>query len=249
MMPHNCEATPLRIAMWCGPRNISTALMRAWENRPDTFVVDEPLYAYYLHATGADHPLREEIIARCETDWRRVVQSLTHDTRPGKSIYYQKQMTHHFLPQIERGWLADVTNCFLIREPREMLVSYLKKMPTPTFADTGYPQLQDLFRHVRQMTDKAPPVIDARDVLTDPRRTLGLLCAALGVPFHDAMLSWPPGARDSDGLWAAHWYPEVEQTTGFGPYQPHDTPLPRELDCLYEQCREVYAELYNHRLR
>ncbi|MCE9551790.1 MAG: HAD family hydrolase [Planctomycetes bacterium] len=235
--------------MWCGPRNISTALMRAWENRPDTFVVDEPLYAVYLATTRADHPLREEIVQRCETDWRAVVRSLTQDTRPGRTIYYQKQMSHHFLPQIERGWLADVTNCFLIREPREMLVSYLKKMPVPSFADTGYPQLQDLFRHVRQFTGQTPPVIDSRDVLTNPGRTLGLLCETLGVPFTEAMLQWPPGPRESDGLWAAHWYPEVEQTTGFGAYRPPTTKLPPELDGRYQQCREVYEELYEHRLR
>ena len=248
-MTNYTEASPLRIAMWCGPRNISTALLRAWENRPDTFVVDEPLYAFYLQASGADHPLRDEITQRCETDWRRVVQQLTTETRPGCTIHYQKQMSHHFLPQIERGWLAEVTNCFLIREPREMLVSYLKKMPTPSFADTGYPQLQDLFRNVRSTTGRTPPVIDARDVLTDPRRTLSLLCETLGVPFTEAMLHWPPGARESDGLWAAHWYPEVEKTTGFGPYRPQTASLPPELNTLYQQCRAVYEELYEHRLR
>jgi hypothetical protein len=243
------DTSPLRIAMWCGPRNISTALMRAWENRPDTFVVDEPFYAFYLKTTGADHPLREEIVRRCETDWRNVVHSLTHDTRPGKTIYYQKQMSHHFLPQIDRGWLADVTNCFLIREPREMLVSYLKKMPTPTFADTGYPQLQEIFGHVRTMTGRVPPVLDSRDVLRDPRRTLSLLCGTLGVPLTDGMLHWPAGPRDSDGLWASHWYPEVEKTTGFGPYRPHNEPLPAAMDELYQQCRDVYEELYEYRLQ
>ena len=248
-MPQFTEAAPLRIAMWCGPRNISTALMRAWENRPDTFVVDEPLYAYYLATTGADHPLREEIVRRRETDWRVVVRSLTEETRLGKTIFYQKQMSHHFLPQIERGWLAEVTNCFLIREPREMLVSYLKKMPVPRFADTRYPQLQDLFRHVRQSTGQTPPVIDSRDVLMDPGRTLGLLCETLGVPFTEAMLHWPPGPRESDGLWAAHWYPEVEQTTGFSPYRAPKVSLRDEMDGLYQQCREVYEELCEHRLR
>lgn len=243
------DTTPLRIAMWCGPRNISTALMRSWENRPDTFVVDEPFYAFFLKTTGADHPMCEEIVRQCETDWRKVVESLTRETRPGKAIYYQKQMSHHFLPQIERGWLTEVTNCFLIREPREMLVSYLKKMPHPSLADTGYPQLQDLFRHVRTVTGRVPPVVDSRDVLTDPRRVLGLLCDALGVPFADAMLHWPAGPRDSDGLWAPHWYPEVEKTTGFAPYRPHDAALPAELGGLYDQCRAAYDELYEHRLR
>jgi hypothetical protein len=235
--------------MWSGPRNISTALMRSWGNRLDTFVVDEPFYAYYLATSGADHPLKDEIIARCETDWRKVVHALTHETQRCKTIYYQKQMSHHFLPQIDRGWLVQVTNCILIREPREMLVSYLKKMPVPQFADTGYPQLLDLFRHVRATTGRTPPVLDSRDVLTDPRRTLGLLCEALDLPFDDAMLHWPPGPRDTDGLWASHWYPEVERTNGFGPYRPHKETLPAGIDSLFERCCEVYQELYEFRLQ
>ena len=63
--------------MWSGPRNISTAMMRSFGNRNDCFVVDEPLYACYLAATGKPHPGAAEIIATGETNWRKVVESLT----------------------------------------------------------------------------------------------------------------------------------------------------------------------------
>jgi len=243
------ESAPLRIAMWCGPRNISTALLRAWENRPDTFVVDEPLYAYYLQASGAEHPLRDEIIARYDPDWQSVTHWLTTATQPGKTVFYQKQMSHHLLPEVGRDWLARVTNCFLIREPREMLASYLRKMPRPTFDDTGYPQLREIFRHVRKGQDEVPPVLDSRDVLENPRRMLGLLCDRLELEFRDEMLQWPAGPRESDGIWASHWYPEVLTSTKFLPYRPQQIDLPEGYDGLLQQCREVYEELYQARLR
>jgi len=235
--------------MWCGPRNISTAMLRAWENRPDTFVVDEPLYAFYLQATGADHPLREEIIARYDPDWRSVTRRLTTAVQPGKTVFYQKQMSHHLLPEVGRAWLGNVTNCFLIREPREMLASYLRKMPRPHFDDTGYPQLREIYRYVRTIQSEIPPVLDTRDVLDNPRRLLGLLCSRLGLPFYDEMLQWAPGQRASDGIWASHWYPEVLASTSFLPYRPRHDTLAEDDNDLLRQCREVYDELYQVRLQ
>ena len=239
----------LGLAMWSGPRNISTAMMRAWGNRTDTFVCDEPLYAYYLHATGSDHPGREEVIAAGETDWRKVVAWLTGDVPQGKSIFFQKHMTHHLLPEVERGWLARVTSCFLIRDPREVILSYVKKNRDPTAEDVGYPQQAEIFRIVCQRSGEAPPVLDARDVLADPRRMLGLLCERVGVPFQESMLSWPPGWRETDGVWAKHWYAEVETSTGFKPYTPRREELPAHLAEVGRQCREWYDELYEHRLK
>ncbi len=129
-----------RIAMWSGPRNISTALMRSWGNRPDTVVWDEPLYAHYLLATGADHPGAEEVIRCHESDWRKVVARLVGDVPEGKSIFYQKHMSHHLLPEIDRGWLDRVTNVFLLRPPRHMLTSLVRILPHPSLLDTGLPQ-------------------------------------------------------------------------------------------------------------
>ena len=235
--------------MWSGPRNISTALMRSWGNRSDTDVVDEPLYAYYLAASGANHPGRDEVIASQPTDWREVVQQLTGKPPGGKPVYYQKHMTHHLLPQIDRAWLARLTNCFLIRHPRDVLTSYVKIRERPTLLDTGFPQQLEIFNWVRRHQHTAPPVIDAVDVLNEPRKTLGLLCEALGIEFEEAMLSWPPGPRTTDGVWAPHWYGEVQKSTGFRPYKPKDEPVPDYLADIYRQCLDCYDQLYEQRLR
>jgi hypothetical protein len=234
--------------MWSGPRNISTALMRAWGNRPDTFVCDEPLYAHYLQASGRVHPGGDEVIAVGQTEWRKVVAWLTGDVPHGKAVFFQKHMAHHLLPGIERGWLGRVTNAFLIRHPREMITSLIKKVPDARLEDTGLPQQAEIFRLVRQQTGRIPPVLDAKDVLTDPRGQLTLLCQAVGVPFTEAMLSWPPGLRETDGVWAKYWYHEVEKTTTFQPYRPKEEEVPAELGELYRECLPYYEELHRHRL-
>jgi hypothetical protein len=240
---------PIRIAMWSGPRNISTAMMRSWGNRPDTTVCDEPFYAHYLQATGRDHPGAAEVIATGETDWRRVVQQLTGDIPEGKQIFYQKQMTHHLLPQIDRAWLRAVTNCFLIRDPGEVIVSYIKKNNDPTLEDIGLVQQAEIFDWVCTHSGAIPPVIDARDVLENPIKILGLLCAEVGVEFSDSMLSWPPGLRETDGIWAKHWYGEVESSTTFRPPPPRaPQEVPARLRSVCEEARETYERLYQHRL-
>lgn len=238
----------LRIAMWSGPRNISTAMMRAWGNRTDTYVCDEPFYAHYLQSTGVDHPGAAEIIEHEETDWRKVVQILVGEIPESKSIFYQKHMTHHLLEHMERRWLDQVQNCFLIREPHEMLTSLIKNLPKPRLVDTGLAQQVEIFEYIKQCVGKIPPVLDARDVLRQPERMLGLLCDQLGVDFDKAMLCWPPGPRETDGRWAKHWYQAVEQSTGFGPYTLKSDKLPRALESLHEQCRAYYDILYAHRL-
>lgn len=249
MSSSSSNERPVRVAMWSGPRNISTALMRSWGNRPDTFVCDEPLYAHYLAVTNKAHPITDEIIAQGETDWRRVVAWLTGDVPEGRRIFYQKHMAHHLLPDIGRDWLSGVTNCFLIRDPREVITSYIKKQPDPTLEDLGYAQQVEIFSGVRERSSGVvPPVVDARDVLENPERTLRLLCEALGVEFTDAMLSWPPGLRETDGIWAKHWYTEVEHTTSFHPYQAKPDEVPDRLLPVYEQCREYYRNLYEYRL-
>lgn len=235
--------------MWSGPRNISTALMRSFGNRTDTAVIDEPLYAFYLHATGLHHPAREEVIASQPTDWRQVIAQLTAASPGDKPIFYQKHMTHHLLPEVSRQWLADVTNCFLIRHPRDMLTSYVRIRERPTLVDTGFPQQLEIFQRVQDQQGRVPPVIDAVDVLNQPRQTLGLLCDALQIQFEESMLSWPAGPRATDGVWAPHWYGEVEKSTAFRPYQPKKEAVPADLTDVYEQCLECYERLYAHRLR
>jgi Sulfotransferase domain len=245
-MPSN---ESVRIAMWSGPRNISTGMMRSWGNRKDTFVCDEPFYAYYLKATGRDHPDADEVIAHGETDWRNVVERLTGDLPEGKRIFYQKQMTHHLLPEIDRAWLRGVTNCFLIRDPREVIVSYLKKNSDPTLEDIGFVQQAEIFDWVCAQTGAIPAVIDARDVLENSQRILELLCSAVGVEFNESMLSWPAGLRETDGIWAKHWYGEVATSTTFRKPPPREPEtVPERLRDVYERSRACYARLYLHRL-
>ena len=239
---------PIRIAMWSGPRNISTALMRSWGNRLDTLVIDEPFYAYYLKTTDKAHPGAEEVIANGETDWRKVVERLTGPIPDGKRILYQKQMTHHLLPEIDREWIVNLTNCFLIRDPRDVILSYIKKNPDPTLEDLGFVQQAEIFDFVFNQIDSVPPVVDAKDVLQNPARMLRLFCDAIGVEFDEAMLSWPLGLRDTDGVWAKHWYAEVAKTTSFQPYRPRHHEVPENLRELYERCQDCYEKLYQHKL-
>ena len=239
-----------RIAMWSGPRNISSAMMRSWGNRPDTFVCDEPLYAHYLLATGrTNHPGYAETIAGHETDWRRVVSWLIGPIPEGRAIFYQKHMAHHILPDMELEWVDSLTNCLLIREPREMLTSLVEFLPAPRVEDTGLPHQMWLFNHLREKCGVAPPVLDAKDVLENPRRVLRLLCERLRVPFVENMLTWETGLRATDGAWAPYWYDKVIQTTSFGSYRPKGDPVPEALLPLLEQCEEIYSQLYQVRLR
>ena len=245
-----------RLAMWSGPRNISTAMMRSWGNRPDTVVVDEPFYAFYLKETATKHPGAEEVIAQGETDWRKVVELCRRNANPvedspgkARTIFYQKQMTHHLLPEISRGWLGDLTNCYLIRDPAEVIASYIKKNPEPEMNDLGFVQQVEIFDLVRGQKDSIPPVIDADDVLRDPERLLRLLCDAIGIEFSDAMLSWPPGPRNTDGSWAKYWYAEVERSTGFQPYCERKIELPDHLCEIEQRCRQCYEQLHTIRLR
>jgi Sulfotransferase domain len=239
----------VRIAMWSGPRNISTAMMRSWGNRADTFVCDEPFYASYLKATGREHPGAVEVIAHGETDSRKVIAELTGPVPDGKSIFFQKQMTHHLLPETDRTWLGAVTNCFLIRDPAEVIVSYIRKNNDPALEDIGFVQQAEIFDWVRLHTGEVPPVIDAHDVLENPDKILRLLCEAVGVEFSDAMLSWPPGLRETDGIWAKHWYREVETSTGFRrSSQRNSEAVPERLRGVYERSRECYQRLFEYRL-
>ena len=207
----------VRIAMWSGPRNISTAMMRAFENRSDTVVVDEPFYAAFLAETGADHPMRDEVLASQPTRWRDVANTLSGPTPTGAAVWYQKHMTHHMLPDFGLDWANGCRNAFLIRAPEAVLASYTLKRENVTLADIGVERQRELFERECDRIGAAPPVVDSADVLADPRATLEKLCAALGIEFSDRMLSWPAGKRDSDGVWAPAWYETVERSTEFGP--------------------------------
>lgn len=237
-----------RIAMWSGPRNISTALMRAFENRADCAVVDEPLYAHYLAETGAEHPMRAEVLASQPTDWRAVAADLTAPLPAGVTVHYQKHMSHHLLPGIGRAWLRDLTHAFLIREPRAMLASYHQKHTAVELTDLGLPQQVALYDWLTAELGTAPPVIDSRDVLRDPRGLLTALCNHVGIAFDEAMLTWPAGPRASDGVWAPHWYDAVLRSTGWQPYAEKPIALSPDLEALAAQAQPLYERLFARRL-
>jgi len=247
-------SSPIRIAMWSGPRNISTAMMRAFENRADTAVWDEPFYAYYLAQTGLDHPMRDEVIASGESsDWQAIVTDCTTTALPTNRhamqpvVHYQKHMTHHMLPEIDLAWLGSVTNAFLIRRPEAVLASYHDRHTRIALRDVGFQEQADLFDRVAQDKGSVPVVMDSDDILADPKAALTRLCAGLGIPFDPAMLAWPAGRRDSDGVWAAHWYKSVEASTGLA--KPRAArPLPDHLRALADECRPYYDRLAEHRI-
>jgi len=241
---------PRRIAMWSGPRNISTAMMRAFENRPDTVVWDEPFYAHYLAETGLEHPGRVAIIGAGETDAAKVAARLAGPIPGGKAVWYQKHMAQHMLGDIDPEWMDHAVHCFLIRRPDEVLASYARKRAPGeiTLDDIGIVRQVGIFHYLREHTGAIPPVLDRRDVLADPGKALAALCRAIDLPFDAAMLSWPPGRRDSDGVWAPHWYDAVWQSTGFGPADDTSPCLPPELAGIAARAQPCYDELYRHRL-
>jgi hypothetical protein len=232
----------VRVAMWSGPRNISTAMMRAWENRADCAVSDEPLYAHYLAHTGLEHPARDEVIAHGETDWQRVVERLLGPAPGGAAVWYQKHMTHHLLPHIDHGWIAGLRNVLLIRDPREVVASYIKSRATVSADDIGLPQQVALYDELCA-TGAPPPVIDAGDFLRDPAGHLRALCDWLGIAFSERMLHWPPGPRDSDGIWAPHWYTHVWQSTGFEKPVAREVTLSGQAAAVADACRPHYERL------
>jgi len=238
----------LRIAMWSGPRNISTAMLRAWGNRDDTVVCDEPLYAHYLLEHGLDHPGREEILAHHDSDLERVVHWLTEAPSFHRPSFYQKHMAHHLLAETDRSWVAKLTNVFLIRDPAEMLTSLIHILPRPKLPDTGLPQQRELFDLESERLGRAPAVIESADVRRNPRGALQGLCRAVGADFDEAMLHWQPGPRDTDGVWAPHWYGSVLRTTGFGPYRPKNEPVPDFLADVLDECQRHYDHLAAYRL-
>ncbi len=232
--------------MWSGPRNLSTAMMRAFENRADTVVWDEPLYAAYLQTTGIEHPMREAVIAAGEPDWVRVAARCGAPC-DGADVFYQKHMTHHLLPDMSRDWLSALQHGFLLRDPKRVLLSYSLKRESVSLDDIGIEQQWAVFQHVADRIGEAPVVVDSDVFLTAPEAHLRMMCSRWGIAFSSAMLSWPAGARASDGAWAPHWYASVWASTGFGPARAPETgTLPSHLQRILDQAQPLYEKLLAH---
>jgi hypothetical protein len=233
------------LAMWSGPRNISTALMYAFGNRADCEAVDEPFYGFALKTQGHDHPMRDEVIASMPTDWNTVVQRCLTPSAT-KPLVYQKHMTHHMLDGFDRSFITRLTNAFLIRRPEKVLASYVQKWSDVTLDAIGFVQQAQIFDQAADHLGHAPPVIDADSVLADPRGGLTALCAACGIAFDEAMLRWPEGPKPFDGVWAPHWYNAVWASEGFGAPSTKVVTLPPALERIADQARPIYERLHAH---
>lgn len=241
------RSTPtLRIAMWSGPRNLSTAMMRSFGARADTVVSDEPFYGAYLNHSGADQPMRKAVIGSMDCDWRSVAAAMSG---PGPApIWYQKHMAHHMIGPVDYADLHGFTHAFLIRDPARVIASYTAKRVTVTADDLGYARQRDWFNREADRRGTAPPVVDSADVLRDPEGTLTALCSALNIAFDPAMLHWPAGGRSTDGIWASHWYGRVLESTGFEAAEHLPMPLDAPAQSVREACQPHYEALASHRL-
>jgi hypothetical protein len=235
------------LAMWSGPRNISTAMMYSFANRPDCEAWDEPFYGFSLQHKGNDHPMRDEIIASMETDWDKLVKNCTTPSK--RPLLYQKHMTHHMLEGYDRSFILALTNAFLIRDPARVLASYTQKWSEVDLRAIGFIEQAEIFDMVAQKLGHAPPVVDSDDVLANPRSVLSKLCAACGIAFDEAMLKWPKGPKACDGVWAAHWYNAAWESTGFSVPPAKAISLPPELQRIADAARPYYDRLHIHAMK
>jgi len=238
-----------RIAMWSGPRNLSTAMMRAFENRNDTTVLDEPFYAHYLQKTGMDHPGKNQILQSQSTNWMKIADVCRGPIPENKPIWYQKHMAQHNLDDCDISWIKDLHNCLLIRDPKYVITSYNKEFPIKDERLLGYIQQKEIVQFLERENGKTPPIIDATDILKDPENMLKKLCDLIGIDFSKRMLHWPRGKRNSDGIWAPFWYRRVEESTTFLPYKKKDIRIPDDLIPIYDKCMVFYSEMYEKRLK
>ena len=238
-----------RLSMWSGPRNISTAMMRSFENRPDTVVEDEPFYAHYLVKTGVDHPCRIETIESQENNWDKVSQHLVGEIPNGRMVWYQKHMAQHNVDGCDLSWTKKLINCFLIREPKEVILSFSKKFELSSSEQLGFTQQLYLFEELKNETGQIPIVIDSKDILINPRRTLSIMCKKIGIPFMEEMLYWPSGPRKSDGVWAKHWYQNVEASTGFSPLSEKQIQVSNKYSDILNECMDAYNFLYQYSIK
>ena len=235
----------IRIAMWSGPRNISTAMMRSFSARADTAVTDEPFYGAYLKATGERHAMADDIIADMDCDWQSVTAAMRGDVPEGKAVWYQKHMSHHMEGPVGIEDFPDHVHVFLIRDPDLMVASYAQKNELKDAAQLGFARLVEYHDRVSQLLGCPAPVVDSNRLLADPEAKLRALCVAIGVDWDPAMLQWPKGPHPADGIWASHWYNAVWNSDRFGPPTPRSA-LSDDQQRIADDCRASYEALVRY---
>jgi hypothetical protein len=237
MSSDNCK----RICLWSGPRNISTALMYSFAQRPDTLVFDEPLYGHYLKNTNAKeyHPGADEVLASMETDGEKVIQMMMGNH--SNEVVFFKNMCHHLL-NLNTSFMRSVYNVILTRDPAEVIPSFAKEIENPSMIDIGFETQVNLLNLLQEMGADVL-VIDSNTILKDPEQQLRKLCSKLGIPFYNEMLSWEKGARPEDGIWAKYWYKNVHNSNGFQPYVAKNVELENRLIPLYDASMFFYEKL------
>ena len=239
-------ANRINIAMWSGPRNLSTALMRSFGNRADIIdVFDEPFYASYLKSTNKKHPMFDEILISQESDWKKVITRCLQ--KQGDGICYQKHMVHHLLPSYDKKWILNCINCFLIRNPKEVISSFLEKWPEASFEDFGFIDQFNLFSFIKNEIGESPAVLDASDLRNHPEKYLKILCKKIKIPWDPRMLQWESGLRYYDGVWASHWNPSVQSSTGFTKKSSKRI-FTNEVLNIAAQAEELYSELSRYKI-
>jgi hypothetical protein len=236
----------IHIAMWSGPRNLSTAMMRSFSSRADTFVSDEPFYGAYLKHTGDPQPMADDVIAAMDCDWQRVARALRGAPPNGRPIWYQKHMSHHMEGPVSIADFPEMRHAFLIRDPRRVAASYANKRTRIRPEHLGTARQREYFERVASRNGQAPPVVDSTDILADPAKVLAALCGALGIAWDPAMLDWAKGPHPQDGIWQSHWYDAVNASTGFGaPPGPLPELIPEYRE-VADACMADYEALRQH---
>jgi hypothetical protein len=234
--------------MWSGPRNLSTAMMRSFGSRADTFVSDEPFYGAYLKQTRDPQPMADEVVAAMDCDWQGVARAMSGSCPTGAPIWYQKHMAHHMVGPVNHEDLPGLRHAFLIRDPARVVASYAAKRVAVRTEHLGVERQVEYFEREADRLGHAPPVVDSADILADPAAMLEKLCQALGISWDPAMLSWEPGIRATDGIWASHWYDAVAASTGFGTPDGDPAKLDDEGRRVAEHCRPFYERLAAHKI-
>jgi hypothetical protein len=238
----------LRLSVWSGPRNVSTALMYSFRQRQDTKVFDEPLYGHYLKTFDMKHPGYEEVIEAMDCNGKNVIENELLGPLHGRSVLFFKNMAHHLRGLDDLSFLDELTNVLLTRDPKEMLPSLAKKLPEPSLSDTGLVEQVHLLERMENNRNK-PIVLDARELLLNPEGVLRQLCGRLDIPFDKAMLQWPAGPKPEDGIWEKYWYQNVHTSTSFKPYRAKTKPFPERIRPLLEECKPLYDRLYHYALK